>query len=83
MFSFLRRKSTRQKSYQHSSYFTKHEPDDLEKTATQIALDLIEDHGEELYIEGMKRVFRMTPELIQDVAPEYREKLKHVLDQEQ
>jgi hypothetical protein len=57
--------------------------DPLNKTATQIAIELIEGRGGSVYLRGMKRIFKKTPGLIEDVAPEYQEKLKQLLDGEE
>ena len=59
-----------------------HPPDALNETATEIAIELIEGKGGKIYLAGMKRIFRKTPDIIDDVAPEYREQLKMVLEQE-
>jgi len=56
------------------------QPDPLNKTATQIAIELIEGKEGEVYLGGMKQIFKKTPGLIEDVAPEYQEKLKQLLD---
>ena len=55
-------------------------PDGLNKTATQIAVELIEGQGGRTYQSVLKRLFRNTPGLIEDVSPEYRERLKQVLE---
>lgn len=75
MFKFFNRKNKDQGSDQF-------QPDSLNKTATQLAIDLIEGRGGEVYLTGMKRIFKRTPGLIEDVAPEYREKLRQVLDRD-
>lgn len=56
------------------------EPDALNKAATEIAIELIEGQGGTTYLNGMRKVFKNTPSLIEDVDPEYREKLKKVLE---
>jgi len=75
MFRFFSRRDREQKPDQSQL-------DSLNKTATQIALDLIEGRGGETYLKGMKRIFKKTPGLIEDVASEYQEKLKQLLDKE-
>lgn len=56
------------------------EQDALNKTVTEIAIELIEGRGGKAYLSGMKRIFRQTPSLIQDVDPKYREKLLKVIE---
>ena len=58
------------------------QPDALNESATQIAIELIEGKGGEVYLSGMKRIFRNVPAMMNDVAPEYRESLKKVLERE-
>ena len=54
--------------------------DGLNKTMTEIAIDIIENRKPGVYLELFKRMFRTAPEVIEEVHPDYREKLKEVLD---
>jgi len=54
-------------------------PDVLNAKATEIEIDIIEGTEESVYLEGMKRIFKATPGLIEDVAPEYQARLRQKL----
>ena len=82
MFNFFRKDTDNKKLSGDSSKLHAPEFDGLNKTATQIAIDLIEGRGGRLYIQGMKQIFRKTPQLVEDVAPEYRDKLLNILEQD-
>jgi len=47
---------------------------------TEIAIDIIENRKPGVYLESFKRMFRKAPEVIEEIHPLYREKLKEVLD---
>lgn len=56
--------------------------DALNETATRIAIEIIQEKGGKTYLEGMKRIFKKTPEMIEDVDPQYREQLRKILGEE-
>ena len=57
--------------------------DSLSRTATQIAVEVIYSRGGVNYLKGMKRIFRATPGLIDEVSPRYRDRLKQILQAEE
>lgn len=76
MFIFRRRRAVSpSKPFESSA----HKHDDLNRSATSMAEDLIRGQGGESYRQGTKALFRAVPSLIQDVAPEYRSALEEEL----
>lgn len=57
------------------------QPDDLNRSATSMAENLIRGEGGESYRRGMKALFRAVPSLIQDVDPKLVKALTEKLQQ--
>jgi hypothetical protein len=54
--------------------------DGLNQTMTEIAIDIIENRNPGLYLDSFKRMFRNVPEMVEEVHPDYKDKLKEVLN---
>ena len=58
------------------------EQDDLNRTATSIAIKLIRGDCNALYKREMTQLFLESPGFIDDVAPQYRKALEQVLKED-